>query len=167
MDLQVNAVVLLFPDNGLKVSSSQLRDMGPTDLQGIPYQTYSSDRLPAGSDLRLTVSGRPGGGAGLIFGTGSNLVIGLLAFGAALILGGVWLYTRTRAGRKEDLAEEVGDIELLEFDGSDDTNTLLDALLALDDRYQAGELPEGAYLNRRAELKAQLRKIMGEGKQGS
>jgi hypothetical protein len=35
----------------------------------------------------------------------------------------------------------------------------LDAIVALDDLYQAGELPETAYQQRRADLKERLRKI--------
>ena len=38
---------------------------------------------------------------------------------------------------------------------------LLDAIVALDDLYQAGELPEAAYQQRRAELKERLRQIRG------
>ena len=42
-----------------------------------------------------------------------------------------------------------------------DVDMLLDAILALDDQYKAGELPEEAYLKRRAELKAQIKEKMG------
>jgi len=34
---------------------------------------------------------------------------------------------------------------------------VIDAIIALDDLYQRGELPEEAYLQRRAELKSRLR----------
>ncbi len=37
----------------------------------------------------------------------------------------------------------------------------MDAIIALDDLYQAGQLPEDAYLKRRAELKARLQERMG------
>jgi hypothetical protein len=36
----------------------------------------------------------------------------------------------------------------------------MDAILALDDLYQAGKLPEEAYRQRRAELKARLKEIV-------
>ena len=35
----------------------------------------------------------------------------------------------------------------------------MDAIIALDDQYHAGNLPEEAYLERRAELKEKLRKF--------
>jgi hypothetical protein len=45
----------------------------------------------------------------------------------------------------------------------------MDAIIALDDMYQAGELPEEAYRERRAELKARLREqgSRGAGERGS
>jgi hypothetical protein len=43
----------------------------------------------------------------------------------------------------------------------DDAETLLDAILALDDQFQTGELSEEAYRRRRAELKARLKDKLG------
>ena len=37
-------------------------------------------------------------------------------------------------------------------DHEDDLDSLLDAVIALDDAFQSGEIPEEAYLNRRNEL---------------
>jgi hypothetical protein len=37
----------------------------------------------------------------------------------------------------------------------------MDAILALDDLYQDGQLPEEAYTRRRAELKARLAELKG------
>jgi hypothetical protein len=36
----------------------------------------------------------------------------------------------------------------------------MDAIIALDDLYRAGQLPEDAYLTRRGELKARLKELM-------
>jgi hypothetical protein len=114
--------------------------------------------LSAGQDLRLTLSGRPGSASPtLSAGSSSGLVIGLGVFGLALILAGVWFYRRTRSAvgdEEEDLAGSAGA-------GTDeDTETFMDAILALDDLYQAGEIPEEAYRQRRAELKARLRELI-------
>jgi hypothetical protein len=38
----------------------------------------------------------------------------------------------------------------------------MDAILALDDLYQEGKLPEEAYLQRRSELKARLERELGK-----
>jgi hypothetical protein len=45
--------------------------------------------------------------------------------------------------------------------GEESQEALMDAILALDDLYQEGKLPEDAYLQRRAELKARLERAMG------
>jgi hypothetical protein len=43
-----------------------------------------------------------------------------------------------------------------------DAETLMDDIIALDDLYQAGELREAAYRERRAELKEKLRVVVGD-----
>ena len=44
--------------------------------------------------------------------------------------------------------------------GGETVEDLMDAIIALDDRYKAGDLPEEAYLSRRDELKERLRTRM-------
>jgi hypothetical protein len=85
----------------------------------------------------------------------------LLAFGVALILAGGWLYLRSRNG-KADQDEQDHEEESLAQDGGEDVDTLLDAILALDDRYKAGELPKDAYLKRREELKESIENVLKE-----
>jgi hypothetical protein len=161
MPLPVSAAVMLIPEDGLKVKSEQLVDMGVRDVQGVPYRMYSSDQIEAGSDLMMTISGRPGGGSLIpTAGSTTSLVIGLLAFGVALVGVGIWLFRRR--SRDVDQAEEETDTEIAEETFPSDTEELLDAILALDDQYQAGELPEGAYRQRRAELKARLKSSLGK-----
>jgi mono/diheme cytochrome c family protein len=162
LQLPVNAVVMLIPEDGLKVKSEQLEDTGVRDVQGVNYRMYSSGQIDAGSDLAMTISGRPGGGSLIpTMGSSTSLLIGLLAFGVALVGVGIWLYRRNQSDEKEQAEEETsaGDVE--ETTPSD-PEELLDAILALDDQYQAGDLPEGAYRQRRAELKARLKAVLGK-----
>jgi hypothetical protein len=160
LSLPVNDVIILVPEDGLKINSDLLIDEGARPVQGLTYHMYSSGRLEAGTDLALTISGRPRSSVGLQAGSTSNLVIGLAAFGLALVAAGVWLYRRNRAAGAEQ-AEAVEDEALPVDDISDDPEMLMDAILALDDQYQAGELPEEPYQQRRAELKARLKERMG------
>jgi hypothetical protein len=158
LTVPVNAVVVLIPEGSVKIRSDMLQDGGVRDVEGVKYHTYSMSGLSAGQDLRLTLSGRPGSASPtLSAGSSSGLVIGLGVFGLALILAGVWFYRRTRSAvgdEEEDLAGSAGA-------GTDeDTETFMDAILALDDLYQAGEIPEEAYRQRRAELKARLRELI-------
>ena len=46
------------------------------------------------------------------------------------------------------------------FNGYDDSETVMDAILALDDLYKEGKLPESAYLERRAQLKKRLKQLI-------
>jgi hypothetical protein len=162
MDMPVNAVIILIPEDGIKIRSEQLADMGTRDVQGVVYHMYSSELMEAGSNLEMTISGKPGGGRLIpVVGSNSSLLIGLAAVGLVLVLLGVWLFRRNRAsavaapyGAAQAGAEGESPVE--------DTEELLDALLALDDRYQAGELPEQAYRQRRAELKARLKDKLGK-----
>ena len=41
-----------------------------------------------------------------------------------------------------------------------DVDELMDAIIALDDLYRAGDLPEGAYLKQRSLLKQRLEEIL-------
>lgn len=91
-----------------------------------------------------------------------NIAIGLAFFGVALVVAGVWLYRRhQRTLAAETLQGDASlDIPLSSEDaGLEDEETLMDAIIALDDQYHAGNIPEAAYLERRAVLKDKLRKL--------
>ena len=160
IDLPVNAVVVMLPEDGLRIKSEQLTDMGTRDVQGLAYRLYSSDLIQAGSMLDLDISGRPRtGGPQFSLGSNTNLVIGFLAFGVTLILAGSWLYVRSRNGRAEQDGDKDGNGPI-PAETEQDIDVLLDAVLALDDQYKAGELPEEAYVKRRAELKDRIKELM-------
>ncbi len=159
--LPVNAVVIIVPEDGLKVRGELLQDAGTREVQGIAYHLYTGESLPAGGKLSLTVSGKPGVRLANLVSTssGAGLVVGLAAFGIALVLSGVWLYRRRRPQHKALHEEEAGAPYEETFDSAE---AIMDAILALDDLYQAGELPEAAYRQRRAELKARLKERLSE-----
>ncbi len=162
--LPVNAVVILVPEDGPQVSSSMLQDAGERPVQGVSYRMYTSDRLEAGSELDLTISGRGRGVlAGLTTSSQGSLIVGLAAFGLALIGAGVWFYRRNQVGPEVELAGQA-EVEraILSDTLPDDPDTLMDAIIALDDLYQAGDLPEAAYRQRRAELKNRLAELVGD-----
>ena len=154
--LPVDAVVVLVPEDGIKIKGGGLQDGGTRDVQGAQYRVYNGESLANGDTLQMTISGRPSSGQPtLSSSSNTNLLIGLGVFGVALVLTGVWLYSRRRAtGAEEESDEEpafVGEV--------DSAESLMDAIIALDDLYQAGQLPEEAYLQRRAELKARLQAL--------
>jgi hypothetical protein len=129
--------------------------------EGLSIHMYSGEGMASGEELVISLSGSPGGGeSALDSSSRTSLLIGLGALGLALIVAGIWLYRRSQATADED--EDNEEPELAEEALPEDPETVMDTILALDDLYQEGELPEEAYRQRRADLKAHLQALMGE-----
>jgi hypothetical protein len=183
LPLPVNEAVVMVPQVGVKAQGGRLQDAGPRDVQGMAFQVYSAGSLPADQPLQVSLSGRPSGGAGtqgagfVQPGTTPELIIGLGVFGAVLVFVGLWLFQRRVDNRRSDRGDlkgsqadeqdsagedglQAGDDPSL---AGEDVESLIDTIIALDDRYRAGELPEAAYRERRAALKARLREKVGNG----
>ncbi len=143
---------------GVKLEGAGLVDMGTQDIgSGSIYQAYRFGAIKPGDILSLKLSGMPQatpGGTSAPAETQSNqpLIIGAGMLGLALIALGAWLYLRDRKRAGQD-TEEDGDSA--EFE---DSESVLDAIIALDDLHRAGKLPDEAYQKRRAELKEQLKR---------
>jgi hypothetical protein len=163
MAMHTDAVVVMFPDLGVKIKSDSLQSGGVRDFQGTSYQLYNGGQLEAGSRLTFSLSGRPKLGSATLTGISNtqNLAIGLGAFGLALVAAGFWLYRRNKAQAVEvEAEEEIGEAILTADELPDDPGTLIDAIITLDDLYQAGELPGEAYQARRAALKEKLGQML-------
>jgi mono/diheme cytochrome c family protein len=159
--LPVEAVVILVPEGSMKIRSDKLSDNGVRDVQGTQYHLYSGSSLNAGEELQLTLTGSPGGSrATLPLGPYSSLVIGLAGLGLALVVAGLVLYRRSQNAEVEERIEGAAPEE--EDLGPETPDGLMDAILALDDLYASGQLPEEAYLQRRTELKERLKRLMDE-----
>ncbi len=161
--LPIDAMIVMTPADGVKLRSDFLQDTGSRDVQGETYEMYTGDSLPAGRKLEYTLSGLPGDAGMLGFmsssTSGTSLVVGLAALGLVLVGAGVWLYRRNARdleplGAPEDFAEQAGEAVDQVYD---DPETIMDAIIALDDLYAAGEIPEDAYLQRRSVLKELLK----------
>ncbi len=133
-----------------------LQDSGTRDVQGVQYHMYNGNGLKAGSEIHLTVTGSPAGeSAELLPGQNTNLIVGLGALGLVLILAGGWMYLRNRS------AQQVREPAFQAAVNPDESpENIMDAILALDDLYKDGKLPENAYIERRAELKGRLKESM-------
>jgi mono/diheme cytochrome c family protein len=163
LNMNTSAVVVMLPDVSLKLKSDQFKDDGERDMQGTVYHLYSGGPFNSGDQILFTLSGKPKAGEASSPKAGSrqNLIIGVGVFGVALILAGVWLYRRNKAMQTLEDEETVEEEETAGADEAlNDPDTLIDAIIALDDLYQAGKLPEEAYKQRRAELKARLKESL-------
>ena len=146
--LPVQAAVVMVPE-GLKLKNDMLVSSGSTAMQGMNIEVFTAANLAGGSTLTLNLSGRPG--TSTTSETDNNWVAVLIG-GVVLLaaLGGAgWFILRQRKAPvtvdpyQENLSNEKPE-------------DVMDAIIALDDLYQAGKLPKEAYEQRRAELKARL-----------
>lgn len=154
--MNTQAVVVLVPEGSVKVTGEGLQDGGTRDVQGVQYHMYNGSSMQAGSEVHLTVSGSPAGeSSSVVAGQSTNLIIGLGVLGLVLILAGGWMYLRNRS------VQVAGGLPMSEVKTAEESpENLMDAILALDDLYKDGKLPEDAYLERRAELKRRLKEKM-------
>jgi mono/diheme cytochrome c family protein len=153
MQLATNAIVILVPENGLEIKGDTLQDAGTRDVQGMLYRLYNGSAMAAGDELKLTITGKM---VGEDLNNTTGLLVGLGALGIVLVVAGIWLYRRNAKPFDEDDLEE----EDAEVVAEENAETIMDAILTLDDLYQANELPEEAYLQRRSELKARLQNVL-------
>ena len=162
LSIPANAVVILVPEGVISIKGDQVEDAGVRDVEGTQYHMYNMSSLIAGSELRLIISGKmAGAGMSIVAGDSTNILIGVGAFGAVLLAAGGWLFMRNRG--KTDEEDDSDNFEDENVPPSLETqDTLMDAILALDDLYQEGRLPKEAYQERRAALKARLMEVTGK-----
>lgn len=152
--LPISQVMILVPQ-GVTAKSDALTDNGPHDFQGGKFTLYSSTSIEAGGHLKFTLSGAPASTAVNPDVTqNQTLLIGVGALGIALIAAGAWLYWRDRKHTDESDDEEGED----EDDEFEDSESIMDAIIALDDLHREGKLSDEAYQKRRAELKNTLKR---------
>jgi hypothetical protein len=156
--LPVSSATIIVPE-GVIVRSSQLTDSGTQSSTSTTYHLYQASSLASGSSLTMTISGMPGDKTGFVLDQHTWLIIGVSALGLILIGLGIFLFLRDRKQRK--LEEEFeGDGEEGEEDAlGDDRDSIMDAIIALDDQYRAGDILKEAYEKRREELKDRLKNL--------
>jgi mono/diheme cytochrome c family protein len=142
----------LFLPVGVKASGSDLTPQGTQTIQTQEFNVYSATDLPAGSDVKFTLSGLPKDTSQSPDLTqNQGLLIGIGALGLALILAGAWLYLRDR---------HRGDADSDETDEYKSPDEIMDAIVALDDLHRSGKLTDAVYQQRRLQLKDRLKDEM-------
>lgn len=140
-DLAVNDVIVMAPAEGLLLESRQLSPAGERTMQNVRLKVYTAQDFPRGTRLILTLTqeSQPD----------PNLLIGL-ALGGVLLLAGGGLLLRRRA----KLAAATAAIA-----AGEEADKLLDMIVSLDERFEAGSVDEDTYRAARNELKERLRKV--------
>jgi mono/diheme cytochrome c family protein len=146
----IDSVSLLIPE-GVKVKGKTLTDSGTQAMGSQNFHVYTSGGLGKDESVDFTLTGTPQNtSVNPDIMQNKNLLIGVGALGMALIFAGAWMFWRDR-NRKEEVDEEESD----EFE---DPESLMDAIIALDDLHRAGKIPDEAYQQRRNELKNALKR---------
>jgi mono/diheme cytochrome c family protein len=148
--ITVPSVNLIAPV-GVKIVSDQLTSQ-PSE-SGSENLIFSAGPFAIGDTLTFEVSGKPRieSAPATSVDENSGVLIGIGALGLALIAVGVFLFLRDRSKSQDE------DDEIAPEPTGESTEEIMDAIIALDDQYRAGNISEDAYQKRRADLKAQLK----------
>lgn len=145
----VNSAIFMLPSNSIKLNSDQLTFDGEQSVQGMVIQTYSADNLVKGSKVQVNLSGKIKSTAQLTPSSTTSLIVGSGVFLITIVVAFLWIRSRSQKRKGEFVEEE------------DDLDSLLDAVIALDDAYNRGDIPSSAYEERRNELILKIREIQG------
>ncbi len=152
--LPIDSVTIYLPE-GMTAEGDTLTDEGIQPQQNTNYHVYTASGLKQDESIKFIITGKPPTTAvNPDITQNKTLLIGAGVFGILLILAGVWLFIRDRKRKDvegvDEEEEEVGEFE--------DPESLMDAIIALDDLHRAGKLSDEAYQQRRNELKDALKK---------
>ena len=154
----VDAAVIMLPQGGVNLKSDQLIDAGERDVQGATYRMYNATgAVQPDQPLKLQLTGKAVAGASEEGDPVIAVAIGGVIF--ALVLGGgVYWFIRQR--KNAQFAGVSADESGQAAGEQESSDSLLEAIVALDDLHQSGKLPEQAYHERRAELKNRLAEVL-------
>lgn len=152
ISVNVDAISVMIPTEGIKLKSELLTDGGVKSNQGMNFHLFTGSNLKAGSTLDMTVSGTVGTSTG----STSKVQVNPILFGAGvllLVVSGVGLFFYRKQKSTNDLPAENVDSELI------DPDSIMDEIIALDDLHKEGKLKDEIYTARRDELKKRLKSI--------
>ncbi len=154
LNLSAKTVSVLTP-LGVTLAGDGFVSVGEQSMgSGTRFDVFTKSDLPSGSELAFTINGRPNADG---VSTGSQpdatnfyimMAVGLLGLG--LILMGAYLFWRDR---RHDLETETE----TDVQAAANLDEVMDAIIALDDQFRAGNIAEEPYKKRRAEFVKQLK----------
>jgi len=148
--------LMIFLPEGMDAKGTNLTDGGVQPIQNANFHVYTGGAIAKGDMVEFALSGELKDSTAVNPDVTQNktLLIGIGALGLALILAGAWMFMRDRRNGKGQ--QEEGDEE--SNDEFEDSESIMDAIIALDDLHRAGKLSDEAYQQRRAELKNALKR---------
>ena len=158
--LETGSAIVFIPDGAAQLEGDLFESKDKRDFQGTTYSIYSSEALQAGEALSfslvdITYADSPLPSGERDSGPPTELIIGLVVLGVALIVVGLYVWWRNR---QKDMGVQGDNIETAPQ--SSQAEDLMDAIIALDDLHKVGELSEEEHQQRRAKLKERLRKTI-------
>jgi hypothetical protein len=125
-------------------------------VEGFQYRTYTGTGIDPQQTLNLSISqvlsfSLPE----LSRSSSGGLLIGSLALIGATIAALARLYSKVRKNNN-DLEIKRQEVVVTQ---PESVESVMDSILALDDLYKEGQLPEDAYIKRRKDLKDRLRQL--------
>jgi hypothetical protein len=155
--MPVSSLTVFIP-LGMRLKSEQLTQAGQQSIQSQSYNMYQANKMASGSTLSLTISGKPGTSSGFPLSKQTMILIGIGIVGVLLIGLGIFLYLRDRARLKKEMEMDIPEEDADAL--GEDRNSIMDAIIALDDQYKTGEISKDAYEKRRSELKDRLKTVL-------
>jgi mono/diheme cytochrome c family protein len=161
----VQAVVVLTPGEGLEIGGEGLQDQGVQAMGELELRNYRGPALDPGEKLQLRISG-PSADFPL-----AELVIGLAALGAAILVAIVWWVRSGRGEQAHAVTQASVPSMSIRGDGSSMADArpgspsrqeLVLAIAALDADYEAGRIEPEEYQVQRDKLKEQALKAAGD-----
>jgi mono/diheme cytochrome c family protein len=153
--LPIDSVSLFLPE-GVEAKGDTLTDNGVQSLQGTNFHVYTSVPVAKDANLEFTLNGKPTTvSESPDITQNQTILIGVGALGLTLILAGVWMYLRDRKKSLEEEDEEDHEDDDVVYE---DTESIMDAIITLDDLHRAGKITDEAYKKRRAELTDALKR---------
>jgi mono/diheme cytochrome c family protein len=152
--MKVDLVNVMVPVEGIKLKSTQLSDGGVQDNQGVKFRLFTGSNLSSGSTLSMSLSGNTSSSQAS---ADSKIRINPILFGAGIFLfalSGVGLYFYQK--QKSPLVEQ----NVTGNSTAEDKESIMDAIIVLDNLYKEGKLKEDIYSIRREELKNKLKSLL-------
>ncbi|HSM55766.1 MAG TPA: c-type cytochrome [Candidatus Sulfomarinibacteraceae bacterium] len=164
----VDSVNLVLPDAGVELTQvEQWQTQGPQTMgEAGVFLNYARQGLPAGDSVRFGLEGRPrqiatSAGNVPLRDENTELLVGGGVLLLAVVLGGYALHLW-----RNNQAAPAGDVAVAPAPGSAPVagrrDELLQAIAALDDAHEAGEIDDAAYEEQRQALKEELLEIWEE-----